>query len=174
MFFKLSYLSSNFALTLGTLTHLRTTWPWRLMMIDEANYQVIRGTTQIWVVRCIISMEFLHLFLRCHFRGKPVVALPSDCCYLRLDNKWEHFWKQDNVQVQQFPNLVTGICQEVWCSLVGDKISNPGLNCTIVSILTLIILLLRFVLQFYLGTCARTILFCAHALYILLACAFSS
>ena len=45
--------------------------------------QPIRSTTQIWVV-CIISMEFLCLFLRCHLVGKPVVVLPNVSCFLRL------------------------------------------------------------------------------------------
>ena len=72
--------------------------------------------------------------------------------------------------------MVTDNCREVWCSPVADEISNPGLNCTIVLILTLLILLLRFVLQLYLGKCACTISFCARALFIFLndVCAFSS
>ena len=45
--------------------------------------QPIRSTTQIWVV-CIIGMEFLRLFLRCHLVGKPVVALPNVGYFLRL------------------------------------------------------------------------------------------
>ena len=45
--------------------------------------QPTRSTTQIWVVR-VIGMEFLCLFLRRHFVGKPVVALPNAGYFLRL------------------------------------------------------------------------------------------
>ena len=34
--------------------------------------------------RCVISMEFLRLFLRRHLVGKPVVASPDVGCFLRL------------------------------------------------------------------------------------------
>ena len=34
----------------------------------------------------VISMEFLHSFLRCYFEGKSVVALQKVCCFLRLPN----------------------------------------------------------------------------------------
>ena len=67
-----------------------------------------RVTTQIWVVFLIgwskfpaqhvqsealprfgqwrvISMEFLHLFLRRHFAGKLVVGSRKVCCFLRID-----------------------------------------------------------------------------------------
>ena len=47
----------------------------------------------------VIGIEFLHLFLRCHFVGKPVVGLPNFGCFLRLlvtshnsDNLPSHFF----------------------------------------------------------------------------------
>ena len=43
----------------------------------------IRSTTQIWVRR-VISVEFLHSFLRRHLAEKPVVASPKVGCFLRL------------------------------------------------------------------------------------------
>ena len=44
----------------------------------------IKSTTQIWVKWCIISVEFLPSFLRCHLAGKPVVASPNVGRFLRL------------------------------------------------------------------------------------------
>ena len=35
----------------------------------EATLQPIRNITQMWVVPCLISVEFLHSFLRHHFTG---------------------------------------------------------------------------------------------------------
>ena len=55
--------------------------------------------------------------------------------------------------------------REVWCSPAGDEITNPGLNCTIVPLHHLFITYI-FVFQLYLGTYARTVLFCARALFI--------
>ena len=43
----------------------------------------VRSTTQIWVVN-FISMEFLQMFLRHYFAGKPVVALLNVSCFVRL------------------------------------------------------------------------------------------
>ena len=34
----------------------------------------IRGTTQIWVLTRVISMEFLSSFPRLHFEGKPMAV----------------------------------------------------------------------------------------------------
>ena len=34
----------------------------------------------------IISMEFLHSFLRCHFAGNLLVALQNVSCFVRLLN----------------------------------------------------------------------------------------
>ena len=47
--------------------------------------------------------------------------------------------------------------REVRCSSSGDEISNPGLNCTIVSLHCLLTLLLGFLFQLYNGTCARAL-----------------
>ena len=46
--------------------------------------QPIRSTTQIWVEMYHQFGIFLHSFLRCHCTGKPVVALQSISCFLRL------------------------------------------------------------------------------------------
>ena len=43
----------------------------------------IRSTTQIWVGH-VISMEFLHFFLRQHFARKPVEMLWKFSCFLRV------------------------------------------------------------------------------------------
>jgi len=43
----------------------------------------IRSTTQIWVMS-VISMEFLRLFLRRHWAGKPLIASPNVGCFLKL------------------------------------------------------------------------------------------
>ena len=41
----------------------------------------------VWPIRShIISVEFLHSFLRRHFTGKPVVVSQSVSCFLRLLN----------------------------------------------------------------------------------------
>ena len=45
--------------------------------------QPIRSTTQIWLAN-FINMEFLQMFLRHYFMGKPVVALLNVSCFLRL------------------------------------------------------------------------------------------
>ena len=51
-----------------------------------------------------------------------------------------------------------------YLNVLLDEISNPGLNLTpLYPYITC--LLLRFVFQ-YLGTCAYTVLFCVHALFI--------
>ena len=44
--------------------------------------QLIRSTTLIWVVthhQC----EFLHLFISCHFAGKPVVTSQTFSCFFK-------------------------------------------------------------------------------------------
>ena len=43
----------------------------------------IRSTTQIWVVK-YISMEFLRLFLRCHFADETMMASQNVACFLRV------------------------------------------------------------------------------------------
>ena len=48
------------------------------------SIQPIRSTTQIWVVTSH-QYGIPALFLRCHLPGKPVVASPNVCCFLRLD-----------------------------------------------------------------------------------------
>ena len=54
-----------------------------------------------------------------------------------------------------------------YLNVLLDEISNPGLNLTpLYPYITY--LLLRFVFQSYLGTCAYTVLFCVHALFIYL------
>ena len=56
-----------------------------------------------------------------------------------------------------------------YLNVLLDDISNPGLNLTpLYPYITMSYLLLRFVFQSYLGTCACTVLFCAHALFIYL------
>ena len=39
----------------------------------------------------VISMEFLHLFLRSHLAGKPVVASPNVGCFFRLTADLKYF-----------------------------------------------------------------------------------
>ena len=51
------------------------------------------------------------------------------------------------------------IIEKYGAAPAGDEISNPGLNCTIVSLHYLPYLLHSVAFQLYLGTCARTILF---------------
>ena len=57
--------------------------------------------------------------------------------------------------------MVLSYRRKRWCSPAGDEISNPGLNvglnCTIVSLHHL-----------FIACCARTVLFCARALFIYL------
>ena len=47
---------------------------------------LIRSTTQIWVVTCFKSMEFLCLFFRHHFARIRVAASQNFDCFLRLFN----------------------------------------------------------------------------------------
>ena len=58
-------------------------WSGKWFWLVEANFQPIRSTTQVWVVM-VISIEFLHSFLRCRFVGKPVVGLWNVSCFLKL------------------------------------------------------------------------------------------
>ena len=68
-------------------------WSTTALLIGWNNFQPIRNTTQIWVMTRQISMEFLHLFLRCHFAGKPVKASRNVGCFLRsFWNVWKMTW----------------------------------------------------------------------------------
>ena len=59
------------------------------------HYYPDPGTASDWLC-CVISMEFLHSFLRCHFAGKPLVALQNVVCFLRLRGQWVHLgWGPD-------------------------------------------------------------------------------
>ena len=58
-------------------------WSGKWFWLVEANFQPIRSTTQVWVVM-VISIEFLHSFLRCHFVAKLVVGSRNVSCFLRL------------------------------------------------------------------------------------------
>ena len=42
--------------------------------------QPIRSITQMWVVQCLMSVEFLHSFLRHHFTGKHLGGVTK--CHL--------------------------------------------------------------------------------------------
>ena len=65
-------------------------WSITALLIGWSNFQPIRSTTQIWVMTQQISMEFLHLFLRCHFAGEPVKASQNVGCFLRpFWNVWK-------------------------------------------------------------------------------------
>ena len=82
----------NSILMVHEYTDLGSASDW-LKQISHAA-RPIRSTTQICdqskvlprsVYWCTISMEFLRLFLRRHFAGKPVVISQNVGCFLRLD-----------------------------------------------------------------------------------------
>ena len=55
----------------------------------ENLLQPIRGTTSTQislVTRHQYEIEFLRLFLRRHFAGKPVLASQNDSCFLKTAN----------------------------------------------------------------------------------------
>ena len=68
--------------------------------LNEANFQPIRNTTQIWVVR-VISTEFLRMFLRRHFKGETAGSYNFKALQLNRKNygvSWKlwreySFWK---------------------------------------------------------------------------------
>ena len=51
--------------------------------LDEAKFQPIRSSTQIYLVH-VVSTEFLGSFLKRHFAGKPPVASRIIACFLTL------------------------------------------------------------------------------------------
>ena len=57
----------------------------------------IRRTTQIWVATCHQYMEFLCLFLTCHFAGKPAVVSWNVSCFLRLTKYVRDFVSEETV-----------------------------------------------------------------------------
>ena len=64
-----------------------TTQIWLVLVIGWIKFAMPHGQSKAlprsgkW---CIISVEFLHSFLRCHLAGKPVVASPNVGCFLKL------------------------------------------------------------------------------------------
>ena len=53
------------------------------VLLMMTHYYPDLGTASDWLC-CVISMEFLHSFLTCHFAGKLLVALQNVVCFLRL------------------------------------------------------------------------------------------
>ena len=83
-----------------------TSQNWEVLLIGPAAWKICSNQSEVlprsgqW---CIISMEFLHLFLRCHFAGKPGEASWNVGYFLRLYALW--IW-----------NLMALICLRCWCS----------------------------------------------------------
>ena len=64
-----------------------TTQIWVVLLIGRAAWEIWfnqSGALPRSVQWHVISMEFLHSFLRRHSVGKPVVASPNVSCFLRL------------------------------------------------------------------------------------------
>ena len=84
-------------------------WSTTVLLIGWSNFQPIRSTSQIWVMTQQISMEFLHLFLRCHFAGKPVKASQNVGCFLTghsgMYGKWHDLL---------LPQIITSLEKQVF------------------------------------------------------------
>ena len=68
-----------------------TSQNWEALLIGHAAWEICSSQSEAlprpgqW---CIINMEFLHLFLRCHFAGKPGEASWNVGYFLRLYALW--------------------------------------------------------------------------------------
>ena len=68
-----------------------TSQNWVVLLIGHAAWEISSNQSEAlrrpgqW---CIINMEFLHLFLRCHFTGKPGEALWNVGYFLWLYALW--------------------------------------------------------------------------------------
>ena len=81
----------------------------------------IRSTTQIWVGH-VISMEFLHLFLRQHFARKPMVMLQNFSCFLRL-HSFLTLCRQRNEQMKR---MTLKTSKMVMCNIRNVVSRKPG------------------------------------------------